>query len=359
MKQRKQTIYIFYLYGVLAASHRIRIKQFEKYINKNKFLIRSNVLLDNNYIESRFAGKKLNYFYILQRYFMRVLFLMRFFFDRQGIVIIQYELFPYLPFIFEKWFLFFKKRFVIDIDDAFYLRYYEVKFFSRFLRSKFEQIFAKVDCVIAGNNNIAKYASKVTENCIVLPSVVDSSFYFKKRRLHYDTRSPLIIGWVGSPSTAPYLNILVEPLNTISKDFNFVFVVVGCGTGFQFKHPVDFNVNLLSWSEELEIDRICDFDIGVMPLDDNDWTRGKCGYKLLQYMACGIPSIASPVGVNRDLLDGCGLIASTAEEWVVQFVRLMGSPGLRKHLGDCGYSRARKEYSSEAVADTFLRALEG
>src|SRR5205085_11341446 len=129
--------------------------------------------------------------------------------------------------------------------------------------------------------------------------------------------APLVLGWIGTPTTLPYVSPLAPALRALGESHRFQFRVAG-GTGAVAFDGVD--VDNASWSLDREVDLFNSCDIGVYPLPDDDWTRGKCGFKAIQFMSCGVPVVASPVGVNRDIIqDGInGFLASTPQEWRVK-----------------------------------------
>lgn len=190
--------------------------------------------------------------------------------------------------------------------------------------------------------NLAAYARTLNENVTVLPSVVDTAHFSPGAR---PDNPVFTVGWIGSPSTAPYLESLVAPLHMLSRDRALRLVVIGG------KAPHIENVEVLEipWSEESEIDLINTFDVGVMPLPNDEWARGKCAFKLVQYMACGVPVVASRVGANIDLVTPeCGFLAETNEQWVEALRKLRDQPFLRMRMGECSRKRVLDGYSLES-----------
>jgi glycosyltransferase involved in cell wall biosynthesis len=168
------------------------------------------------------------------------------------------------------------------------------------------------------------------------------------------------VGWIGSPSTAPYLSELIAPLSALGKECAVKLVVVGG------KAPAIQNVDVIEygWHEHTELDMINSFDIGVMPLPNDDWARGKCAFKLIQYMACGVPVIASPVGANVDLVNAeCGLLASTSLEWFNALRQLRDQPEKRNLIGKAGRLRVVENYSLQKnlpiLADVIHKMVSG
>ncbi|MGH2950910.1 MAG: glycosyltransferase family 4 protein [Solirubrobacterales bacterium] len=198
--------------------------------------------------------------------------------------------------------------------------------------------------VIAGNAYLADHARAWADRVEVIPSCVEPAR--QPLRRHSD-REVVRVGWVGSDSTAPYLDPLIpvfERLNASRQRARLVLV----GAGAHLRAPW---IDHRPWSAEAEVLELADFDIGVMPIPDDPWTRGKCGYKLLQFFAAGVPAIASPVGVNTELVDSeRGRLASTDDEWTRALEELIGGVGVRRELGAAGRAFVEREYSYERWA---------
>ena len=163
----------------------------------------------------------------------------------------------------------------------------------------------------------------------IVPTVVDTNVYGPAMEPRTDR--PLTIGWIGSPSTWTFVNPLIPLLTELAKRLNLNVRVVGAGPQTDIPPRFEF----LQWSEAEEIRLIQGMDIGIMPLPDEPWARGKCGYKLIQYMACGLPVVASPVGVNTDIVDhgSNGFLASGLQEWAAAVTALAQNAALRLAMG--------------------------
>lgn len=196
--------------------------------------------------------------------------------------------------------------------------------------------------VIVGNLYLADYVRQFNERVTVVPSTVDLERYKIARRTHENT-SP-IVGWSGSFSTLPYLKSLAGALRKLAREERFRLRVIGA-EGLRIE---GVEVESVPWRSATEVADLSSIDIGIMPLPDNEWTRGKCGMKALQYMSLGIPAVCSPVGVNSSIIkDGeNGFVASTEEEWVERLTRLLRSPSLRARLGTAGRLTVEANYST-------------
>lgn len=163
----------------------------------------------------------------------------------------------------------------------------------------------------------------------------------------------VVIGWIGSPSTLKYLTFLEDVFLELSEKYNIKVHIIGSSVS-PFKV---FKPNLIKWSEETEIEEIKKFDIGIMPLNDSPWERGKCGFKLIQYMGCSLPIVGSPVGVNSEIIEHNinGFLVATIEEWKKSFEVLIKDKYLRNRLGEEGKEKVKKFYSKNAVRNTLLK----
>jgi hypothetical protein len=166
-----------------------------------------------------------------------------------------------------------------------------------------------------------------------------------------------VIGWIGSPSTWRYVRPLLPLLSEIAGQGRAVVRVIGAGRdALRDRFP---GMESLEWSESSEVAEVQKMDIGIMPVPDDKWARGKSGYKLIQYMACGLPVVASPVGVNREIVGqgGNGFLATTAAEWREAIERLLSDPDLRRRMGQSGRSRAVAEYSLAVQAPRLVEVI--
>ena len=164
-----------------------------------------------------------------------------------------------------------------------------------------------------------------------------------------------MIGWLGSETTAPYLHLVDQALARLSQDADVIVRVVG-GT---YRNPAVRRLEQREFALDREQSDLEGFDIGILPEPDDDWTRGKGGYKALLYMAAGIPVVASRVGVNTDIVSDAetGFCVSTTEEWIAALRRLVADPGLRERMGAAGRARVVDRYSIHVIAPLFAKAL--
>jgi glycosyltransferase involved in cell wall biosynthesis len=234
--------------------------------------------------------------------------------------------------------------FVFDFDDAVWIRYRSPSNpgFSR-LRwpSKTATYCRHARLVLAGNPELQRYAESAGGHAIVVPTTIDTSKYVVPRR---PANAPPVIGWTGSFSTEAYLETIRPALEELARRHRFRLVVVGGGAFRLSGAPVEHR----PWRADREVEDLSDIDIGVMPLPDNPWERGKCGLKALQYMALGIPPVVSPVGVNSEIVgDGTsGFLAASTTEWVDRLSALLSNDDLRRRIGRAARALVEGEYSA-------------
>ena len=247
--------------------------------------------------------------------------------------------------------------FVFDFDDAIFVSYKSpsngylsyLKFAGK----------TKTNCrlaahVMVGNPYLADYARQVNQNVTIIPTTIDTEKY--KPLPKKASADPVVIGWTGSYSTVQHLDTLRSALQKLAKLESFKLRVIG--TPAYELEGVD--VDARQWHSETELEDLNAIDVGVMPLPDDNWSKGKCGLKALQFMALGIATVCSPVGVNTDIIQDNenGLIAATEEEWIKKLSLLVQSAELRKRLGDAGRKTVELKYSAVSQVPRVLEVLE-
>jgi len=326
------------LYGPLAASTRYRLYQYVPGLASLGVDLQIRHLLGDDYLRARFSGGVLPITTMLKDGFARLGDLLHQ--NDYDAVMLHCELIPLMPGWLERTLIL--KPYIYDFDDAFYLKYRSgrMRWANPLLGAKFDTVMAGAATVTAGNQVLANYAKMHNTNTRFLPTVVDTTRYVPKPANRGG--KVFTVGWIGSPSTAPYLSELAIPLSAIGQEGPVRLIVIGG------KAPIVPNVTVIEqdWSEDTELDLINSFDVGLMPLPNDDWARGKCAFKLIQYMACAIPVIASPVGANVEVVnDACGLMPSTQQEWSDALRLLRDQPSLRDEMGRAGRERVVQHYS--------------
>jgi len=268
---------------------------------------------------------------------------------------IEYEIFPWLPALAERALRALGIPYAVDYDDAIFARYehHPSRLVRLLLRRKIDTVMRCANVVIGGNDFLVQRAEAVGASRVALiPTVVDITRYQPRPR---QSDGVFTIGWIGSPSTAGYLSLIAPALAEICEKGRARLVVVG---------PRDVSLNgvpaeVRPWSEDTEAADIAEFDVGIMPLPDEPWERGKCGYKLIQYMASMRPVIASPVGANQQIVEHGvnGFLATTHHEWLRALTTLKSSPELRDRFGRAGRQRVEADYNLLLTAPRLAQVL--
>ena len=248
----------------------------------------------------------------------------------------------------------FSRRLIYDFDDAVIFRDSNAsRFDSRRRRKRFQRLVRGVDLVLAGNDYLRQQASAAGVRAEVFPTVVDTGSSPSRSREGEDP----VIGWMGTSSNFIYLSLIREPIRSLLRDRpETVFRVVADRPPDLPGLPVDYR----QWSRRDEAAELAGFAVGVMPLSDDPWTRGKCALKLLQYGAASLPSVASPVGANRSAVrEGeTGYFARTGEEWRNRLEELLLSPEKRREMGSAARRLVEEEYSLSAAAPRLVRIIQ-
>lgn len=334
-------------YSGLGASSRLRMMQYLPSLRAAGASVRVQALLDDDYLRAKYAGGRTAWTRLAQAYFRRVTTLAWQARD-VDLLWIEKELAPWLPLWLERA-LMRTPPVVLDFDDAIFHKYdlHRSAAVRRLYGRKIDRLMQRADLVVAGNDYLAQRARYAgAAHVEILPTVVDLQRYSVSVAVTDSTR-PVRIGWIGSPSTVHYLDLLAEPLERLASRHAIELRCIGAAPRLQ-----GIPVVPLTWREDTEVASIAACDIGIMPLTDSPWERGKCGYKLIQYMACGLPVVASPVGVNRQIVEEGvnGLLAADGRQWEEALERLVQDASLREQYGSAGRRAVEERYNLQVTA---------
>jgi glycosyltransferase involved in cell wall biosynthesis len=278
--------------------------------------------------------------------------------DEYDLVFLYREAIPLGPPLVETWIARTGTPIVYDFDDAIFLpNVSDANRAIAFLKSpgRVASILRHSRHVVVGNEYLAGFARRHNPAVTVIPTAVDTT-RFKPRA---DVPAPdrrLVVGWIGSPTTFPYLEALAPVLKEVASRHPFTLKVSGAGRPINFP-GVDVSVVPWSMAEEVSLFNTC--DIGVYPLTDDEWSKGKCGFKAIQCMACGVPVVAAAVGVNREIItDGVNsFLASSPAEWIDKLGRLLTDAALRSRLAVAGRQTIEERYSLRVTAPQLAAVL--
>lgn len=344
----------FTKYDSMGASTRVRLLTYFDYFSSVEFDV--NPLFDNDYLQELYHKKNRSKIHVFRRYLNRFGEIIRLLFKPKvyDVIWIEKELFPWVPLPIEYVLKVKGFKIVFDYDDAVYHNYDNYRLFDY----KFKALARLSDGVICGNQYLKNYFKKQgAKSQKLVPTVVEAQ---KFKPVQKAIGSQLVIGWIGSPSTQRYLYLVEQALTELYSQHEFELRLIGVSDDFKYK--VDYT--RVNWSSESEINEVCNFDIGIMPLPNNPFEKGKCGYKIIQYFAASAPVCASSVGVNRSLVeDGVnGYLCQSSDSWYESLESLLSNANIRKQMGSSGRNKIEKEftYSSQyKIIEDYLFEIVG
>ena len=339
----KIKLLVFSKYDTLGASSRLRSIQYFESLEHENIEVTLSPLFDNRYLKRLYRGEKSSFNYIFKRYFKR--FLQLFHLKKYDVIWIEKELFPWIPFNIEGLLKRLGINYMVDYDDAIFHNYdsHSKSLVRLLLKNKIPNVMKNATIVTLCNSYLEKKAlASGAQRVELLPTVVSlKRYYLQEKKLH---QKPLKIGWIGTPVTEKYIIDLRTMFERLHHEIEFELFIIG-GKNF---HSTLLHYTLVPWTEASEVELISALDIGIMPLNDSKWEKGKCGYKLIQYMACQKPVIASAVGMNSEIIqDGYnGYLVKNEDEWIEAFKEL-SNENKRELLGKNARKTVEEKYSLE------------
>lgn len=335
-------------------SQRFRFEQYLDILNDNSFEVEFLFLLNSK--DDKVFYSKGNYFKKLIIVLKSAIKLLRAILKRYDIVFVQRESFFLGTVIFEK--IFSKKALLVyDFDDSIWLsNVSEANKKLAFLKNadKTKEIISFSNMVFAGNKYLAQYARQFNANVKIVPTTIDTEEY---KRISQPQREGVCIGWSGSITTIQHFEYAIPALKTIKAKYKDLvyFKVIGDAN---YKNE-ELGINGLAWVKDTEIEDLSEIEIGIMPLPNDEWSKGKCGLKGLQYMALGIATLMSPVGVNSEIIKHGenGFLPKTEDEWVSQISLLIENKNLRESVAQAGRKTVVEKYSVMAWKHSYIKFL--
>lgn len=337
-----------------APSQRFRFEQYFNFLRENNFDVHFSPFLDQKTWKTLYSeGNVLRKMFGVIRSFLKR-FILLFTLYKYDYVFIHREASHIGPPVFE--FLIakvFRKKYNYDFDDAIWLpNYSETN--ARFHRLKaywkVRYCIKWAGSISAGNDYLANYARKFNSNVQVIPTTIDTENHHNLITDYYQEK--LVIGWTGTHTTMRYLDYIVPVIKELEKKYDFEFLVISNeAPAYHLK-----SLRFLKWKRETEITDLARISIGVMPLEMDIWSEGKCGFKGLQYMSLGIPALMSPVGVNTQIVshEVNGFLPVKLEEWKNQLEMLLTDIDLRKKIGEAGKKTIDERYSVQSNQSNYL-----
>lgn len=345
-------------YARLGASSRMRTWQYLPFLKKDGMEVTAQPLITDDMLRRRYQRGFYGSAALACAYAERCKILLRR--RKFDILWIEKEALPWLPLWVERALLQ-GMPYVLDYDDAIFHNYdrHGSSWVRRIYGRRLDGLMAGSTLVIGGNNYLADRARQAGASWVeVVPTAIDLTHYpMPVKTPTFMVESDIVprIVWIGSPTTVHYLNLIRDALQTVAEQHPFILRIIGGG---KLDWP-GVAVEAMPWSEATESDNISGCTIGIMPLLDSPWERGKCGYKLIQYMACGLPVVASAVGVNPEIVKtgDNGFLATDNEAWVFALLRLLNDPVLCAGMGASGRRRVEQMYCIQRTGADIARFL--
>jgi glycosyltransferase involved in cell wall biosynthesis len=343
-------------YEYLGASSRYRTLQYLPYLKKYGIDCDVSPLFSDDYLIHKYSTGKASVYEVVKAFIRRVFSLLKS--SKCDLIVIEKEIMPYFPSFFEKFLNITKIPYIVDYDDAIFHNYDKNNnpIVRSLLSKKIARVMKNASLVIAGSPYLASYARMAGAKVIEIPTVIDLKKYPSKK---YDEPELFTIGWIGSPSTQNYLIDIAPALRQFCNEYKCKLTLIGANDEVKDKLKY-IPVEIVEWKEEIEIKEISRFSVGIMPLPDAPWTRGKCGFKLIQYMGCFLPVIASPVGVNIKIVEhgANGYLAKSQDDWYKYLKKLYKSRELGNEFGLQGRKKVEEWYNLDVQAKRYADILE-
>lgn len=341
-------------YSRNGASSRLRSYQYFPFLDNEGINITVKPLFDESYLDKLYARQNISKISIIGFYMRR--FVVLFSAHKYDRMVIEKEIFPYFFSWFERIFSLLGIRYIVDYDDAIFHNYdlSKNKTIRFFLKNKIRNVMRHSDYVMAGNCYLANKARLAGAARIGLfATVIDINKY--KPKDYNASSEKVVIGWIGSPSTFKYVKEMAPVFSVLHLKYPFELHIIGANDALDFEGDVKY----IKWSEEAESNLISNFDIGIMPLENTPWELGKCAYKIVQYMGCGVPVVASAVGMNKIVIDHGinGFLAENEQGWIESLSQLIKDAHLRRQFGESGRQKMEREYNLHNSAQKLITLL--
>jgi glycosyltransferase involved in cell wall biosynthesis len=351
----KTKVIFFTKYTEKGPSSRYRSYQYRAYF-KEHFELKYLPLFDDNYILNLYGNKRKNYYQIVTAYLKRIIQVINLF-GTKDVIFIEYELLPYFPPVLEYLLYISRVKVVLDYDDAIFHTYdLHHNFFVRILLGKKISTIARfANYIISGSPYLTEYFKKYNNNVLEIPTSINFEQYKAKCDELKVKNDAYLIGWIGSKSTSKNLVLMKNVFQKIiefNPNISFHFM----GFDNSQKNMLGLaNIHFLDWSEKEEHLFLNSIDAGIMPLQDTPSNRGKCGFKLIQYMAMGKPTLSTPLESNIKInRDNKNIFASNENEWLESIKLLFENKEQMKSVGEKNQEIVRKYYSIEANHTTYI-----
>ena len=343
-------------YSAKGASSRYRIYSYLPYYKKEGYDFKVSPLLGDKYLNAVYGhlSKWSVILYLISRYTKRIWTIITV--SKDTLVYIGAELLPYFPSWFEKYLNFRGVNYIIEFDDAVFHNYDQSSnvLVRKLYTGKFSKIIKNATAVICGCRYLSDYAKQWNENVTLIPTSIDGEKYSQPAK----DANTMVVGWIGSPSSSKFVKDVVPAIKKLQETIDFEFRLVGFDKALESELS-GLNYRIVDWMAENEVEELRKFTVGIMPLQDTSFARGKCAFKLVQYMAVGVPTVSTPLQSNVDIDRGCGnLFAETTDEWRAALEKFLNDKELREKVGRRNYETAHENYTFQNNFEKYKNVIE-
>ncbi|QHS23475.1 glycosyltransferase family 4 protein [Virgibacillus sp. MSP4-1] len=347
---------LFFTNSILASPSRYRIFQYEKYFRADNIKTFYSKFYSDKVFDFKMKHKEdylskkllplLFWLYAFLKRMMVLIFLAPFF----DIIHINRDFISSINIPISKYLKVFNCKIVYEFDDALFLTHRP--------RKKTNYLISNADYVICGNEYLYEYAKKYNNNIVIIPTVVDKEQYINVEEHNETEHEDFIIGWIGAPTTIKNLKLVTDAINKITRVYPNVRFKIICDDHHGYLDKIN-NSYFVKWSLNTYLNDLKKIDIGIMPLIDDQFNKGKCGFKLIQYIALGKPILASPVGINKDIVykSKAGYLCKTEKDWIDAIEKIMCDKSLRKQLSYNALYSFENEYNTNVQYEKIKRVL--
>lgn len=341
-------------YDRKGASSRIRALKYFPGLRAEGIRCTYQPLFSDRYLTDLFERGRRNLTEVMRGYLYRLFDILRA--GSYDLIVLENEVFPYVPAYLERLLSNLGISYIVDIDDAIFHNYDRSSnpLVRNILSRKIDVVMKNAEVVVAGNEYIASRAERAGASKVeIIPTPIDLGRYPDDQPVPEEEQ--FTIGWIGSPSTAEYLHKIAPALREICEQRSTQVRLIGSGE----VHLEGVDYEIREWSENTEVENLLDIDVGIMPLENSAWERGKCGFKLIQYMGAWKPVVASPVGMNVNLVrqGNVGMLADTENEWISALRTLAEDPERRLKMGKRGRKKVERSFCFDVTTPQWADIL--
>lgn len=339
----------------VAPAQRLKYEQYFDFVRENGYQIETCSFVNNRFWSIIYQPGRVpeKIFWTLAGFLKRLVWSVRLpFYDG---IFIYHSVAPLGPAFFERLYCLLNSKLIYDIDDMIHLAHSsQANKFTKWLKgsSRVTHLMKKARHIITCTPALDAFARQFNENTTDISSMINTETYKPVNPYQNSSSQPITLGWSGSHSTEKYLALLTPVLQEVSKQRKIRLLVIGSGN---FTMP-GVEVESIKWKAASEVADLQRIDIGLYPLPDDPWVYGKSGLKALQYMALGVPTVATAIGANFRVIENnrSGLLVKSDEEWVAALLHLIDHPEERRRLGSASRERVEKYYSIHANREVYL-----